>query len=236
MQTTHYEEQFYHQYRDGSLRTARLFMSYLFARWKPNSVVDLGCGRGAWLAACHELGVQKVVGLDGPWVERESLIDSAIDFHTTNLEQPLTTAERYDLVLSLEVAEHLQPDTSDAFVESLTQLADAIVFSAAFSAQPGTNHVNTRLHSFWASKLQAKGFVLFDFFRPEFWSDERVDPWYKQNAFLYVRPEHPLYRILVSAGFRVFTDGRFADAIHPWLYFSALKEMARLQAELAKRN
>ncbi len=168
MQTTHYDEQFYNQYLDGSLRSARLFMSYLFARWKPNSVVDLGCGRGAWLAACHELGVQKVVGLDGPWVERESLIDSAIDFHTTNLEQPLTTAERYDLVLSLEVAEHLQPDTSDAFVESLTQLADAIVFSAAFSAQPAPIMSTRGYTAFGLANFKRRALYCSTSFAPSF--------------------------------------------------------------------
>jgi hypothetical protein len=53
------------------------------------------------------------------------------------------------------------------------------------AAQPRRDHINTRPHSYWANKFMCNGYLLFDIFRPEFWSDERVEPWYRQ--FLYVK-------------------------------------------------
>jgi hypothetical protein len=107
--------------------------------------------------------------------------------------------------------------------------SDAILFGAAFTGQPGESHTNTQLHSFWANKLLSNGYVLFDFFRPEFWADGRIEPWYRQNTFLYVKPSHPLYDILIRTGSRPCEDARFVDCVHPWLYFDALDEIVRLQ-------
>jgi hypothetical protein len=105
-----------------------------------------------------------------------------------------------------------------------------VLFGAAFTGQPGTNHINTQAHSFWAERFLARGYQLFDLFRPTFWSDNRVGPWYRQNTFIYVQPHHPLHAALVEAGHRAEKNLHFTDAIHPWLYFAALGEIDRLRA------
>lgn len=224
-----YGQEFFAQQVDGSLRSARLYLGHLFARWVPSSVVDIGCGRGAWLAVCAEQGVKRLVGIDGAWISQDMMLDPTIEFRPADLQAEFLPAESYELALSLEVAEHLHPNASDGFIRSLASHSDAIVFSAAFTAQPGENHINTQPHTFWAHKLLSNGYQLFDFFRPEFWSDARVEPWYRQNTFLYVKPRHPLYDILVRDGHHCYEDARFVDCIHPWLYFGALDEIARLQ-------
>jgi SAM-dependent methyltransferase len=226
-----YTEQFYDGQIEGSLRSATVYLGHLFSIWKPVSVVDIGCGRGAWLAACADNGIERLVGIDGDWVSQEKMVTQAITFRSADLNQEIAAAETFDLALSLEVAEHLKPASSVTFVRSLMHHSGAIVFSAAFASQPGWNHINTRLHSDWAARFLADGYQLFDFFRPYFWSDRRVEPWYRQNTFLYVRPAHPLHKALVLAGYRAQEDARFADAIHPWLYFEALGEIERLQKQ-----
>jgi SAM-dependent methyltransferase len=226
---TPYSSRFYEGLAQGSLNSARVYLGHLFGVWTPASVVDLGCGRGAWLAAAGERGVRRLVGVDGAWNQGETLQDAAIEFHAADLEREVTLAERFDLALSLEVAEHIQPDSSDRFVASLAGLSDALLFGAAFVGQPGTHHVNTRPHSFWARRFLNRGYALFDLFRPKFWSDDRVEPWYRQNTFLYVRPEHPLFAALIARGHEPASDARFVDAIHPWLYEKVLREVVRLR-------
>jgi len=39
-----------------SLESARVLLPHLWKYMQPRSVLDVGCGRGAWVAACHELG------------------------------------------------------------------------------------------------------------------------------------------------------------------------------------
>ena len=68
MDSLNYSNEFYDLTLKGSLDSARLILGYLFTRWVPDSVVDVGCGRGTWLAICKELGVKRLVGFDGSWV------------------------------------------------------------------------------------------------------------------------------------------------------------------------
>lgn len=233
MSDTIYGQEFYALQQDGSYRSATHYLSHLFSIWRPRRVADLGCGRGTWLAACRELGVERTVGLDGSWNSQEKMIDPGVEFHPCDLEKPVTLNETFDLVMSLEVAEHLQGGASETFVESLSKLGGAVVFGAAFISQPGANHINTRLHSFWAEKFLARGFVLFDLFRGVFWSDDRIEPWYRQNTFLYVRPDHPLHAALLRGGHSSQPDARFTNCVHPWLYLLALQEVANLRKQMA---
>ena len=228
-----YGQDFYNSQILGSLQSAQVYLYHLFSLWGvPESVADLGCGRGAWLATCRDLGVKRVVGFDGHWNSLGDILDQQIEFYPTNLEQPIFLTESFDLVISLEVAEHLQPEASDTFVDSLSRLSDAVLFGAAFIGQPGANHINTRLHSFWAEKFIARGYLLFDLFRPTFWDDDRVEPCYRQNTFLYVKPDHALFCTLIQRGYSYRHDARFMDCVHPVIYQGLLNEFIKLQQSL----
>lgn len=235
MTASAYDKRFYDGQIQGSLNSARLYLEFLLARWMPRSVIDVGCGRGAWLTVCRELGAERVVGLDGPWVNQGMMLDPAIEFRDADLAGNAAIDGKYDLALSLEVAEHLPPAASDNFVSNLVRASDAVLFSAAFVAQPGTNHINTRPHSFWAEKFLSRGYLLFDIFRAEFWDNDGVDPWYRQNTFLYVKPGHPLHDDLVAQGRRPCQHVGFVDCIHPWLYSLVLNQLIK-QAPSARQS
>ncbi len=217
-----YSEEFYDAQQRGSLRSARVVLALLFKHWLPQSVVDVGCGLGTWLNACKELGVSTVIGMDGSWVPQERLAISPEEFRRTDLRSPFHIGRKVDLAMSLEVAEHLPPECSDTFVESLSNLSDAVLFGAAFLGQPGTDHINTQLHSFWAARFASRGYAIYDLFRPQLWSDETVEPWYRQNTFLYVRPSHPLADLLARAQVHPLPSIGFVDCVHPWLYRAML--------------
>ncbi len=150
------------------------------------------------------------------------MVSENIQFRPADLNEPIAMPETFDLAMSLEVAEHCRPDRSDIFVSSLTKLSDAIVFGAAFTDQPGVDHINTRPHSFWCEKFVERGFAVFDFFRPRLWGSAEVQPWYQQNTFIYCRPHSPLFSAMMHAGERPMRNIRFVDAVHPWL-FAAVK-------------
>lgn len=225
-----YDKNFYNQQVLGSLQSAQVYLYHLFSIWGvPESVVDLGCGRGAWLATCRDFGVTQVVGIDGDWNCQQAMLDSHIEFHSTNLERKISLNSRFDLAISLEVAEHLRPESSDTFVASLTGLSDVIMFGAAFSGQPGVNHINTRPHSFWAMKFHKLDYALIDLFRPVFWNDDRVEPCYRQNTFLYVKRGHGLHKILAERGYPPSEESLLIDSVHPAIYLGLLNEFLKLQ-------
>src|SRR4051794_16945989 len=82
-----YDASFYDDQVADALRSARIYVKHLWRFFQPASVLDVGCGRGAWLKACHELGTRKLMGFDGDWNEQSLMIDSAIEFQSIDLNK-----------------------------------------------------------------------------------------------------------------------------------------------------
>jgi SAM-dependent methyltransferase len=210
-----YDEKFYEYLVARSLDSARQYLSYLWNSLQPKSVLDVGCGHGAWLKACHELGATQLLGLDGNWNSQSSMIDSAIEFRSIDLNKPFSIPEKVDLTICLEVAEHLEPRIATQFIHCLTETSDVVLFSAAYLNQGGTNHINEQQHSYWAKLFAARHFYAFDLFRPVFWGNENVDFWYRQNVFLYVRKDSSEWQVMANSGHRSMANIDFMNCIHP---------------------
>jgi SAM-dependent methyltransferase len=153
----------------------------------PRSVIDVGCGTGTFLAAFREAGVTDVWGVDGDYVDRGHLEIPAASFDAVDLNKPFHRDRTYDLALSLEVAEHLEPARSESFVEDLTRLAPVVCFSAAIPGQGGTSHIAERWQDEWAAMFRSHGFMPTDLVRDRIWNDTHVQPWYAQNLVVYTR-------------------------------------------------
>lgn len=214
----YYDETFYESQVAESLRSAQIYLGHLWKYFSPDAVLDVGCGRGSWLKACHELGSTTLFGLDGDWNRQELLLDKAINFRSIDLNKPFSLDRRVDLAMSLEVAEHLQPSSSSQFVQQMTNAADAVLFGAAYTAQGGTNHINEQPHTYWAKLFIERGYAPFDFFRPTFWDNDNVCFWYRQNTFLYLKRGSLPYERITSQGFSAMADISFMNCIHPKLY------------------
>jgi SAM-dependent methyltransferase len=153
---------------------------------RPKRVVDVGCGRGEWLRAFHELGTREVCGLDGDHVDRDRLLIDADQFLPVDLARAFEVPGEYDLAISLEVAEHLPQSVSRQFVRALTGAAPFVLFSAAIPGQDGNGHINLKWPDYWRALFEAEGFRMFDPIRPLIRDHPSIEWWYRQNIFLYV--------------------------------------------------
>ncbi|PCJ67576.1 MAG: hypothetical protein COA58_00125 [Bacteroidetes bacterium] len=157
--------------------------------FQPKSVVDIGCGTGTFLKEFKNCGVPKVFGYDGDWVNRDLLKENLeqSEFLSCNLEHTISFKEKYDLVMCLEVAEHLSEEAANILVDNLITAGTVLVFSAAIPKQGGQNHLNEQWLGYWTHKFEKKGYVVDDILKPLFWNNEKIDYWYKQNMVI-VRP------------------------------------------------
>jgi SAM-dependent methyltransferase len=212
-----YNQLFYAVQRERSGRSAQEVVGLVNRMMKPQSVVDVGCGIGAWLAEWRRQGVTEVLGIDGDWVDRDRLEIPKEQFVAHDLSKPYDVARSYDLVMSLEVAEHLDSDDADAFVDLLTSLGPAVLFSAAIPDQGGQHHVNERWQGEWAKDFERRGYVPIDCVRPQIWENHNVQVWYRQNIILYVRQDV----LDEDSALRELADswsGSPISVVHPDLY------------------
>lgn len=193
MSTTPYNNSFFEDYSDVSYSSALVFASLICDQFEIERVIDLGCGNGTWLKAFSDAGVDRVTGVDGPYLDRSTLLIQPDDFTAADLSSPIGLRERvagdFDLAISVEVAEHLPRHAADSFVDALTRLAPLVLFSAAIPHQGGTEHVNEQWPNYWATLFANRGYLAFDWLRPRVWGNPTVAYWYAQNALFYVRED-----------------------------------------------
>ena len=184
-----YAREFQKLIRTGSLQSARAVVPLVMDLVAPRSVVDVGCGSGAWLSVFAEAGVWDVAGLEGSPADPEVVDIEPSRIQVCDLSKPFHLDREFDLAASLEVAEHLPEDSAGSFIESLTRLAPVILFSAAIPGQGGVGHLNEQWPTYWARHFSRLGFEVCDCLRDRVWRDRRVEWWYRQNLLFFVREE-----------------------------------------------
>ncbi len=168
-----------------TLESPRAVVPMLMQQIKPASVLDVGCGTGTWLKVFGEHGVRDYRGLDGDFVDRSKLLIDPNRFQACDLSHGFSLHRLFDLVLCLEVAEHLPASSAPVLIDSLCLHGEVIVFSAAVPGQGGQNHINEQWPDYWIHLFGERGFYVHDTLRPAIWDNPRISWWYRQNMFLF---------------------------------------------------
>jgi SAM-dependent methyltransferase len=219
-----YSARFFECLEESSTRSADAIVPILLDLLRPRSVVDVGCGQGTWLAAFTRNGIEDVLGIDGEWVERGSLEIPRDHFKAADLVGPVPLNRAFDLVVSLEVAEHLPAASADLFVQTLVDLGHVVLFSAAIPQQGGVAHLNEQWPEYWTDRFAAHGYIAVDCLRPRIWNNPAVAWWYAQNILLFVRHDAlQCYPKLADAARA--TDPRRLSLVHPRQYLAAVERI-----------
>jgi SAM-dependent methyltransferase len=215
-----YDDRFFAEQADdgGATASAQRVLPLVLDLLTPRTVVDVGCGTGGWLHTLTTLADVDITGLDGDYVPRDRLAIPVDRFVPTDLARPVRLDQRFDLAMSFEVAEHLPASRSAGFVEDLTRLADAVLFSAAVPGQGGVGHINEQWPSYWIEHFAQQGFEAWDLVRPALWHDPDVAYCYRQNTFVFVDP--------AVHGHRPDLAPAVPDAAHPELLRLAVEATA----------
>lgn len=211
-----YDENYYQRLEKGSLRSANIIVPEVMELINPKSVIDIGCGIGIWLSVFKSLGCN-VFGLDGSWVDKQMLKIDRKDFYETNLEERIILNNTFDLVVSLEVAEHLKEERAESFVSDLTRLGPVVLFSAAIPSQHAKNHINKKWQSYWVELFLKNSYLPIDCIRPLIWNNHNVEWWYRQNTILYCRKDHIENYPKLSKLYHETKDKQMWNLVHPGL-------------------
>ena len=182
-----YENAFFHYVNTTSLRSAAYFLQNVRLPFAVQSVLDIGCGRGAWLLQWQKLHQVEILGMDGDYVSTDSLLIDPACFQAQDLRLPFTLGRQFDLVQCLEVAEHINQDYADTLVKNICEHGKTVLFSAAQPGQGGEHHVNEQTINYWVEKFSRYGYVCFDAVRPQISEIHAIEPWYRFNTVLFIQ-------------------------------------------------
>lgn len=182
-----YDEVFFQSVKDINMKFAKTLVPIISQFTVIKSVVDFGCGVGCWLKAFSDYNsIDYMTGYDGEWLRGNGLLVDEACIVYTDLSNQVTVTKKYDLVISLEVAEHCPESSADVFIQNLTSAGDLILFSAAIPWQGGVGHVNEQWQDYWSNIFLKYGFECYDVLRPLCWNNEDAGI-YRQNIFFYVK-------------------------------------------------
>ncbi len=84
----------------------------------PKTAIDVGCSIVIPMAELQSHDFE-MTGVEGLWLQEDAVVCPFETYVKSDLEIPLSIDRRFDLCLSIEVAEHLEKDRAEGFVSDL---------------------------------------------------------------------------------------------------------------------
>jgi len=157
-----YNDKYYKRHLEQYQEWENDIGKHIFNMFKPESILDLGCGVGSYLEGAVLSGCEDVLGVElNLKYARPYLVDVIIsDIIRGDITRDLDIKRKFDCVVSFEVGEHIEPDGTIGFIDNLTRYSsNYIILTAAAPGQGGTGHINLREKKFWIDSIESKGFL-----------------------------------------------------------------------------
>lgn len=130
---------------------------YLSAVHRGQKILDVGCAHGLYVEEMRKMGLQ-AYGVDND----PRLVESDFLFKQDITGDPHLPSEcPIDIVLSLEVGEHIPEELATLYVQFIAHQRPSLVyFSAARPGQGGQGHVNCQPKSYWTRRFAQSGYFV----------------------------------------------------------------------------
>jgi hypothetical protein len=164
------------------------------AHHRDETILDVGCGPGIYVDSMRYKGLL-AYGVDndprtpvGPGFWKLDVAEEGRSYARTGVTP---APGPFEVVLSLEVGEHIPEADAGAYVDYLVGVCpSAIYFSAARPGQGGEGHINCKIKAYWLRLFCERGY----YFHPEateaFLAFLRQGPhmgWLLQNGMIFER-------------------------------------------------
>ncbi|MHB0989215.1 MAG: class I SAM-dependent methyltransferase [Bellilinea sp.] len=184
----------------------------IIADLQPKNVLDAGCAKGflveglrnrgaeAWGIDISEHAIQEVFDTIKPYCKVGSITDPF--------------SQKYDLIVTIEVVEHMPAVMGKKAIENMCAHADRILFSSTPVDYRETTHYNVQPPEYWAREFARHGF-----FRDVDFDASFITSW----AVCFKKVDQPLHQLTYDY------ERRF------WLLWKENTDLRQLSNELSKQ-
>ncbi len=151
----------------------------------PRSVMDAGCALGLLVEQLRARGVD-AEGIDISEYAIAHAHEQVRPYvRLGSITEPF--GRRYDLIVCIEVLEHMPRADAEAAIANMCAWSDDILFSSSPYDRKETTHINVHPPEYWAER-----FALHGFFRDVDFDASFITPW----AVRFRRCSEPIHRIV----------------------------------------
>lgn len=151
-----YDRDFFAEMASAKAESARIFAEVVSANMEFRSVLDIGCGMGLIMAEFCKLG-KDAIGCEASR-HAIAMAPKELSVFFADATKPIPVRYKRDLVMCIEVAEHLNRRHSRQLVENCVRLGNQVLFTAAPPGQKGIGHINLRPQEFWQALFRQFGY------------------------------------------------------------------------------
>jgi hypothetical protein len=167
------------------LRFFGLIAEHIASDIQPKSVLDAGCAWGLLVEMLRQRNVE-AYGIDiSPFAIQK--VDPGIQQYCWVASVADPFPQKYELIVCIEVLEHLEKAESERAVENLCNHSDYVLFSSTPFDYREATHFNVQPPEYWAELFARQGF-----FRDIDFDSAFITPW----AVLYRRKNEPVHRLI----------------------------------------
>lgn len=179
-----YDKEFYDKHECYYKKAIPHFTQYMLDNFEFESICDIGCGTGEFLSSLQ--GTKDVLGIDFSVGASQCLVLDKDKYLDADVTKPLNLNRTFDIVMSLEVFEHIFPELEQAYLDNIDALQPKhIIMSCAPPGQWGRHHVNPKDATYVIEALARRGYEL-DVERTEkFRKIKKLASFYRKNTNVF---------------------------------------------------
>ena len=172
--------------------SSKIISESILKHFKPNSIIDIGCGPGHFANELKRLGGDDIFvsALDNS-KDVSQFINPKVHFIKHDLTKPLKFEKRFDVSLCLEVIEHLDEKYEDEICKTLVgSTRHFLIVSIAQPDQIIPEHVNLKPLEYWIKKFSSLGLIYRHDYRAllnNIWHDNDVKSYFTHNVLVFSR-------------------------------------------------
>lgn len=185
----------------------------IVADFHPQTVLDAGCALGFLVAALRDRGVE-AYGVDISEYAISKVREDVRPFcKVGSLSETLPEGlpKTFDLVVSIEVLEHIYAKEGEKAVRNLCSVSDTVLFSSSPDDFEEPTHVNVQQREYWGRLFFENGFTDDITYRPRYLTSHAV--LYRKNTDMVRQIEDYERNIRLSESERVKTETVLNQAV-----------------------